>query len=58
MSSSIFCDKILVIEGGKVVAFDHHKELLKDKKSLYYKLFTTQAQITLSHKMHKSLHNR
>lgn len=44
MSSSIFCDKILVIEGGKVVAFDHHKELLKDKKSLYYKLFTTQAQ--------------
>lgn len=44
MSSSIFCDKILVIEAGKVVAFATHQELLKDTNSLYYKLFTTQAK--------------
>lgn len=44
MSSSIFCDKILVIEGGKVAAFASHQELLQDQNSLYYQLFTTQAK--------------
>ncbi|MDE6655858.1 MAG: ABC transporter ATP-binding protein/permease [Anaeroplasmataceae bacterium] len=44
MSSSIFCDKILVLENGKVSHFDSHENLMKDKNSLYYKLFTSQAK--------------
>lgn len=43
MSSSMFCDKILVLNKGKVETFAPHKELMKDTDSLYYKLFTTQA---------------
>lgn len=44
MSSSIFCDKILVLEDGKVASFDTHQNLMSQKGSLYYKLFTSQAQ--------------
>ncbi|MDE7105751.1 MAG: ABC transporter ATP-binding protein/permease [Anaeroplasmataceae bacterium] len=44
MSSSIFCDKILVLDNGKVSHFDSHENLMKDKTSLYYKLFTSQAK--------------
>lgn len=44
MSSSVFCDYILVLENGKVAAFDTHKNLMKNKDSLYYKLFTTQSE--------------
>lgn len=44
MSSSIFCDKILVIDGGKISDFDSHQNLMKNTESLYYKLFMTQAE--------------
>lgn len=44
MSSSIFCDKILVLDGGSITDFDSHKNLMKNKDSLYYKLFTTQSK--------------
>lgn len=44
MSSSIFCDKILVLDGGVITDFDSHQNLMKKKDSLYYKLFTTQAK--------------
>jgi len=44
MSSSTFCDKVLVINGGKVEAYDTHKNLMKNKESLYYKLFNSQAK--------------
>lgn len=44
MSSSVFCDKILLIEKGKVVAFLPHIELMKDKEGLYYKMFNSQAK--------------
>lgn len=44
MSSSIFCDKILLLNNGKVEDFAPHKELIKKKESLYYKLFTSQAK--------------
>ncbi len=44
MSSSVFCDKVLIIEGGRVADYDTHKNLMKKKNSLYYKLFTTQAE--------------
>lgn len=44
MSSSVFCDRILLIEDGKVVDYDSHANLMEKKDSLYYKLFTTQAK--------------
>ncbi len=44
MSSSVFCDKVMVINQGKVEAFAPHEELMKDKQSLYYQLFTAQAE--------------
>lgn len=43
MSSSIFCDRILVIDGGKIVDYDTHKNLMEKKDSLYYKLYNAQA---------------
>ncbi|MDD7381831.1 MAG: ABC transporter ATP-binding protein [Bacillales bacterium] len=44
MSSSVFCDKVLILNNGKVEDFAPHKELIKKKDSLYYKLFTSQAK--------------
>lgn len=44
MSSSVFCDKVLVINQGVVEDFAKHQELMKKTKSLYYELFTTQAK--------------
>ena len=44
MSSSLFCDKILVLEYGKVSAFDTHQNLIKNQEGLYYKLFSEQAK--------------
>ncbi len=44
MSSSIFCDKILLIEHGKVIDYDTHANLIQKKESLYYKLFMEQAK--------------
>ena len=43
MSSSIFCDKILLIESGRVVDYDTHTNLIQKKESMYYKLFMEQA---------------
>lgn len=43
MSSSVFCDKILIIEDGRVADYDSHTNLLEKKESLYYKLFNSQA---------------
>lgn len=43
MSSSTFCDRILVLEKGEKVAFASHRELMADQDGLYYKLFTAQA---------------
>ncbi|HHW98677.1 MAG TPA: ABC transporter ATP-binding protein [Firmicutes bacterium] len=42
MSSSVFCDKILVIDRGQVVAFDTHENLMASD-NLYRRLFLTQA---------------
>lgn len=44
MSSSVFCDKILIIDGGSVADFDTHENLMKKTESLYYKLFHSQAE--------------
>ena len=43
MSSSIFCDRILILDGGTITDFDTHENLMKKKDSLYYKLFMSQA---------------
>ena len=43
MSSSVFCDRVLIIEKGKVQDYDTHENLLKKTDSLYYKLFQSQA---------------
>ena len=44
MSSSVFCDRILIIDGGTVADFDTHDNLMKKTESLYYKLFMSQAE--------------
>lgn len=43
MSSSTFSDKVLLLDGGKVVGFDSHKNLMNGH-NLYRKLFETQAK--------------
>lgn len=44
MSSSVFCDRILILDGGTVSDFDTHENLMKKTDSLYYKLFHSQAE--------------
>lgn len=44
MSSSVFCDRILVLNDGIVSDFDTHYNLMQKQESLYYKLFMTQAK--------------
>ncbi len=44
MSSSVFCDRILILDGGTVADFDTHENLMEKKDSLYYKLFRSQAE--------------
>lgn len=44
MSSSVFCDKILIIDQGTVSDYDTHEALMKKTESLYYQLFQSQAQ--------------
>lgn len=43
MSSSVFCDRILVINKGVIEAYDTHKKLMENTDGLYYKLFNSQA---------------
>jgi len=43
MSSSVFCDKVLIIDQGKVTDYNSHKNLMLKKDGLYYKLFQAQA---------------
>ena len=44
MSSSVFCDRILIIDGGTVADYDTHENLMKKTESLYYRLFESQAE--------------
>lgn len=44
MSSSMFSDKIIVLDKGKIVDIDTHENLMNKKESLYATLFQTQAQ--------------
>lgn len=44
MSSSVFCDRVLVIDRGRVADFAPHGELMKKEGSLYRKMFEAQAE--------------
>jgi ATP-binding cassette subfamily B protein/ATP-binding cassette subfamily C protein len=44
MSSSVFCDRILILQDGMVADFDTHAALMAKKDSLYFKLFNSQAE--------------
>lgn len=43
MSSSTFSDKVLLLDGGRIVGFDSHKNLMNGH-NLYRELFETQAK--------------
>lgn len=43
MSSSIFCDRIIVLSEGEIVANDSHTNLMKNKSDIYYQLFHAQS---------------
>lgn len=43
MSSSKFCDKVLLLDDGKIVDFDSHENLMKGN-NLYRDLYLAQAQ--------------
>ena len=43
MSSSVFCDKVLVLDNGKITDFDTHSKLMEKKDGMYFKLFHSQA---------------
>ena len=44
LSSCIFSDRILVLDGAQIKEEGTHLELMKNKDSLYYKMFTSQAK--------------
>jgi ABC-type multidrug transport system fused ATPase/permease subunit len=44
MSSSVFCDRILILQDGMVADFDTHAALMAKKDSLYFKLFNSHAE--------------
>lgn len=44
LSSCIFSDKILVLDGAKIIETGTHKDLMKNEKSLYKKMFEEQAK--------------
>lgn len=44
MSSSVFCDRILVLDKGHIIDYDTHENLMKNKEGIYYKLFHSQAK--------------
>ncbi len=43
LASTRFCDRILLIENGRIAEEGTHEELL-NKKGRYYELFETQAK--------------
>jgi ABC-type multidrug transport system fused ATPase/permease subunit len=44
MSSSRFVDRIIVLDQGEIIANDSHEHLVKYKDSIYYKMWTAQAE--------------
>lgn len=54
MSSSVFCDRILVLNNGIIEAYDTHKKLLENTEGLYYNLFNSQAE---NYKLEATINN-
>lgn len=44
LSSCRFCDKIIVVNEGKIVQEGNHNDLINNIDGLYYKLWSTQAE--------------
>lgn len=44
LSSCKFCDEIAVFDGGTIVQFGNHQQLVEDTDGLYYQLWTAQAK--------------
>ena len=44
LSSCRFCDRIAVFDGGRLVQFGKHEELVADEKGKYHELWHAQAQ--------------
>ena len=44
LSSCIFSDRILVLDGARIVEEGTHKELMKKEEGLYKKMFSAQAE--------------
>lgn len=44
LSSCVFSDKIMVLDGASIAEMGTHKELMKNKQGLYYKMFTAQGE--------------
>ena len=44
LSSCIFSDRILVLDGANIVEEGTHKELMTNENGLYYKMFKSQAK--------------
>ena len=44
LSSCIFSDRILVLDGSKIVETGNHKELMNNENGLYKKMFLAQAE--------------
>ena len=44
LSSCIFSDNILVLDGNKIVECGNHNELMQNTEGLYYKMFKSQAE--------------
>ena len=47
MSSTIFCDKIIVLKNGKVIECGKHDELMK-KNGTYYSMYENQANLYIT----------
>ncbi|MDE7223596.1 MAG: ABC transporter ATP-binding protein/permease, partial [Acetatifactor sp.] len=44
MSSSVFCNKVLVIDQGRIADYDRHDQLMKKEGGLYRRMFEAQAE--------------
>lgn len=43
LSSCLFCDKNLYLDGNKIIQEENYIELMSNKEWLYYEMFKSQA---------------